>query len=219
MWPRSFFSGVRTSGAVVPHPVQRHAERAWGACSPCEFWDTVMVLCGLFWVPPAASTAGGIVVSGALALPSVDRLKRPSEPPGTSDRCRKLACPNRSPQARRIERHQTGAPLPRTHWVHQSGPVKVSYCKADRVHAAQVNHPHVPRRQGSAAGHAAAVARRLTHGWGVAAACAAAQARTSATRHAVTRSDNLTGNGNVPALTLRHSVAALMGTWLSKSGF
>ena len=38
------------------------------------------------------------------------------------------------------------------------------------------------------------------------------------TFHAVTRSDNLTGFGNVPPFTLRHSVGALKGSGAGLSG-
>jgi hypothetical protein len=43
-------------------------------------------------------------------------------------------------------------------------------------------------------------------------ACAVIQARTVPTLKAVTRWDNFTGLGNVPAFTLRHKVGALNGT-------
>jgi hypothetical protein len=48
--------------------------------------------------------------------------------------------------------------------------------------------------------------------------CAVIQARTSPTRQAVTRSDNLCGAGNVPAFTLRHKVGAEKGRGAGVSG-
>ena len=42
--------------------------------------------------------------------------------------------------------------------------------------------------------------------------CAVIQARTAPTFQPVTRSDSLTGLGNVPAFTLRHKVGALKGS-------
>ena len=49
-------------------------------------------------------------------------------------------------------------------------------------------------------------------------ACAVIQARTVPTFQAVTRWDNLTGAGNVPAFTLRHRVGAEKGSGAGVSG-
>ena len=49
-------------------------------------------------------------------------------------------------------------------------------------------------------------------------ACAVIHARTVPTFQAVTRSDNFTGLGNVPAFTLRHKVGALNGRGAGVSG-
>lgn len=48
--------------------------------------------------------------------------------------------------------------------------------------------------------------------------CSAIQRRTSSARHAVTRGDNFTGAGNVPASTRRHRVDFEMGTNVNTCG-